>query len=98
MTFTFEKERITAISSDGIPMGHITFPRIRSDLVNISQVTTYPRFRGQGVAESMMEAFLTHLAEGNRKAALTCPYAQNYVEQHPQWKHLLPGSIHFTTH
>ena len=95
MTFAFEKERITAISSDGIPMGYITFPWIRSDLVNINQVTTYPRFRGQGVAEAMTEALLTRLSEENRKAALTCPFAQNYVEQHPQWKHLLPGGIHF---
>lgn len=98
MTFAFEKERMTAISEDGIPMGYITFPRVRGDLVNISHVMTYPRFRGQGVAESMMEALLAHLTRRNQKAALTCPYAQQYVSKQEKWKHILPGEMHFTTH
>ena len=98
MTFAFEKERLTAVSSDGIPMGYITFPQIRPDLVNINHVMTYPKFRGQGVAENMMNALLTHLTGLNQKAALTCPFAQQYVSKHPQWQHLLPGHIHFTTH
>ena len=98
MTFSFEKERMTAISSDGIPMGHITFPRIRAGLVNISQVKTNPRFRGQGVEDRMMDALLTHLTQQNQKAALTCPYAQQYVGKHQKWRHILPGKLHFGTH
>ena len=98
MTFSFENERMTAYSCAGIPMGFITFPRIRSSLVNISSVTVSPNFRGQGVEDAMMEALFSHLAEENQKAALTCPYAQQYVGSHPQWKHLLPGSIHFEHH
>ena len=98
MTFAFEKERVTAISGDGIPMGHITFPQVRAGLVNINHVRTYPKFRGQGVADSMMDALLTHLTKLNQKAALTCPFAQQYVGKHAQWKHILPGKIHFETH
>lgn len=98
MTFSFEKERMTAIGNDGIAMGHITFPQIRADLVNINHVMTYPRFRGQGVADSMMDALLTHLDSQHQRAALTCPYAQQYVRRHGQWKHILPGSIHFESH
>ena len=98
MTFAFEPERMTAISTDGTPMGHIAFPRIRAGLVNISHVVTYPGFRGQGVADSMMDALLAHLTGLNQKAALTCPYAQQYVGRHPQWKAILPGDIHCMTH
>ena len=98
MTFSFEKERMTAISNDGIPMGHITFPRVREGRVNIDHVMTDPKFRGQGVAEHMMEALLQHLIRLDQKAALTCPFAQQYVGKHPQWKTLLPGEIHFTRH
>ena len=98
MTFSFEKERLTAISGDGIPMGHIAFPQVTSGLVNISRVETAPGFRGQGVAEAMMEALLGHLSGQNRKAVLTCPFAQRYVSQNGQWKHILPGSIHVTRH
>ena len=97
MTFSIEKERITAINADGVPMGYITFPQIRKDLVNINLVVTYPQFRGQGVADSLMEALLIHLDKQDKKAALNCPIAQNYLEQHGQWQHLLPEKIYFTT-
>ena len=96
MTFSITKERLTAINSDGVPMGFITFPQVRAGLVNIQQVVTHPQFRDQGVAEAMMETLLEHLSSQNRKAALSCPFAQQYVEEHPQWKQILPGSIHFT--
>lgn len=98
MTFSFEKERITAIREDGVPMGHITFPRVMAGLVNIDAVVTYPAFRGQGVAEGMMEALLSRLSEQGQKAALTCPFAQQYVGSHPQWRSILPGKLHFTSH
>lgn len=98
MTFSIGKERLTAIYQDGNPMGYITFPRVRAGLVNISQVVTYPEYRDQNVPEKMMERLLCHLEESHQKAALTCPYAQQYMEKHPQWKHILPGQMHFTTH
>ena len=98
MTFVFEKERLTARSPDGLSMGHISFPRVRPGLVRIDQVMTNPGFRGQGVAESMMEALLTHLTNQNQKAALTCPIAQQYVRKNPRWKHILPGDLHCVTH
>ena len=96
MTFRFEKERITAVSSDGVSMGYLSFPRIRARLVNISEVTVFPAFRGQGVEDAMMEALLGHLDKQGLKAALTCPFAQRYVEQNPRWKKILPGELHFT--
>ena len=98
MTFSMEKERIRAIREDGIPMGQILFPRIRPGLVNIRQVTVIPEFRGQGVDEAMLEALFAHLAKSGHKAALTAPFAQQYVAEHPQWQHLLPGEMHFTRH
>ena len=98
MTFAFQKERMTAVSDDGTPVGHITFPRIRPGLVNIDRLTVYPRFRGQALEDAMMEALLVHLDSRNQKVALTCPYAQQYVGKHPEWKRLLPGCIHFESH
>lgn len=96
MTFSIQKERITAISPQGISMGYITFPRVRAGLVNIQELTVFPGFRGQGVEDAMMEALLSHLDCQGVKAALTCPSAQQYLGLHPQWRHLLPGEISFT--
>ena len=98
MTFAFQKERMTAVNDDGTPVGHITFPRIRPGLVNIDQLTMFPQFRSPELADQMMEALLTYLDSQNQKAALTCPQAQQYVGRHPEWKHLLPGCIHFESH
>ena len=98
MTFSIEKERIRAIHADGSPMGHILFPRVRAGLVNIQQMTVSPEFRGQGVEKAMLEALLSHLTCSGQKAALTVPFAQQYVAGKPQWQHILPGEMHFTTH
>ena len=96
MTFSFQKERITAIGSDGAPMGSITFPRVRAGLVSINQIIIFPAFRRAGVEEAMMEALLAHLDQQGLKAVLLCPFAQQYMEEHPEWKKILPGDIHFT--
>lgn len=98
MTYSIEKERLTARGENGVLMGSVSFPRIRAGLVNISQVTVPPRFRGQGVEAGMMDALLNHLEGKHQKAALTSPYAQKYVENNARWKHILPEKIHFTTH
>ena len=98
MEFTITKERITAIHSDGSPMGYITFPQVRAGLVTVDQMAIHPPFRGQGVEDALMEALFRHLSTQGRKAALRCSFAQGYLQAHPEWKSLLPDSIHFTTY
>ena len=96
MTFSIQKECLTATSPDGVLMGYITFSRVRPGLVNISQMTVFPAFRQQGLEETMMETLLSHLDQQGLKAVLICPFAQQYVEKNPKWKKILPGEIHFT--
>ena len=98
MIFEFGKEKITARSDSGIPMGMIRFPRVRAGLVNIDQIIVYSEFRDLGVEEQMMDALLPHLLQTHQKAVLSCPAVQQYVSRHEEWKQILPGSIHFTTH
>ncbi len=95
MPINFEKEKMTLLNEEGIPMGYITFPEIKKGLHNIDHVLTYPKFRGQGIAASMMEALLQHLDASDCKVVLTCPFAQRYVGEHSEWSHLLPTNIHF---
>lgn len=98
MNFQFEKERMTLCDENGKLMGFIHFEQVNCKLVNIDHVFTSPDFRGQGVAGKMMEALLEHLSKQEKKAALTCSYAQRYVAEHPQWSHILPTDIHFERH
>ena len=96
MKFIYEKERLTALTPEGTPMGFAAFPQVRAGLVNVSQVTVYPAHRGQGVEEAMMEALFSHLDSRGLNAALTAPFAQDYVAKYPRWKRILPGEISFT--
>ena len=98
MNVSVEKERMTVFSSSHVPLGFIAFPQVRPGLVNITQVHVSPQFRGQGVEDAMMEALLNHLSQQDQKAALSSPFAQQYVGNHHEWKHILPGDIHFTRH
>lgn len=95
MAFEFSKDRMTRRNEHGDLMGYITFPQVKKNLVNIDHVFTDPAFRGQGNAAVMMEVLLCHLEEQGKKALLTCPYAQSYVAEHPQWTKLLPNDIKF---
>ncbi|MBQ8599605.1 MAG: N-acetyltransferase [Oscillospiraceae bacterium] len=97
MPANFEKERMTMLTEDGIPMGYITFPQVKKNLVNIDHVLTYPKFRGQGNAANMMEALLAHLEQQEKKVILTCSYAQQYMADNPQWQHMM-GSVYFEKH
>ena len=98
MTFSIEKERLTAVTADSRPAGFVSFPRVKAGLVNIDRVVVSPDFRGQGVENAMLDALFAHLTESGVKAALTAPVAQQYVADNPQWKRILPGDIHFTTY
>lgn len=95
MDFHFEKERMSMRDEKGAEMGFIHFAQVNCQLVNIDHVFTSPDFRGQGVAGKMMEALLEYLTQQEKKAILTCPYAQRYVAERPQWNHILPTNIHF---
>lgn len=98
MTIAYQAERLTALDSDGKPLGYVTFPRIRKGLVNIDRVQVLPAYRGRKVEEALLDALLLHLLQQGTKAALTSPAAQRHAAANPLWKEILPDSIHMTTH
>ena len=98
MTIAYQAERLTALDSGGRTMGYVTFPRIRKGLVNIDQVQILPAYRSRNLEETLLDALFSHLLQQGTKAALTSPVVQRYVAANPQWKAILPDSIHMTTH
>ena len=98
ITIRIQTGRLTACSEFGNTVGYITFPQIRKGLVNIDRVQVAPEYRGRGVEAAMMDALLTHLRDQGMKAALTSPAVQRYAAQNPQWKQILPESMHMTAH
>ena len=98
ITIAYQAERLTALNADGRTMGYVTFPRIRKGLVNIDLVQILPAYRGLNLEETLLDALFSHLLQQGTKAALTSPVVQRYVAANPQWKVILPDSIHMTTH
>ena len=98
ITMKYEPGRLTALSSSGMTIGYITFPQIRKGLVNVDRLQIFPEYRGRGVEAMLMDALLAHLEQQDVKAALTSPAVQRYAAEHPEWKAVLPESMHMTAH
>lgn len=93
-----EKERLRLVGEDGSQIGFVTFPAVNSQISNIDRVYVEPSFRGKGVASQLMELALAHLDAQGRRVILTCPYAQKWLSQHPQWAHMPARDIRFSHH
>ena len=98
ITMKYEAGRLTALSSSSMTMGYITFPQIRKGLVNVDRLQILPEYRGRGVEAMLMDALLAHLEQQDVKAALTSSKVQRYAAEHPEWKAVLPESMHMTAH
>ena len=45
--------------------------------------------RGQGVAESLVEAGLAHARDEGLQVVPQCPYVKHYIEEHPEAQDLV---------
>ena len=98
ITIQYQPGRLTAVSSAGKIMGYVTFSQIRKGLVNIDRVQIIPEYRLTDAQTVLLDALLLHLQQQGMKAALTSPAAQRHAANNPQWKSVLPDSMHMTTH
>ena len=97
ITVQYQPSRLTATDSTGKQIAYVSFPQIRRCLVNIDRLHVIPEYRHSGAEEVLMDALLAHLVQQGAKAVLTCPAAQRYVAEHPQWKQVLPESMRMTS-
>lgn len=88
MKLNFEKERIYALDSDQKMIAEVTFP-ISNGVATIDHTFVHSSLRGQGVAEQLMEATISHLQSSNLKAKLTCSYAVLWFSKHPEFSELI---------
>ena len=55
----------------------------------VPHVETDPRFRGQGMADRLMAGMLADLRADERTIVPICPFAADYIRQHPDQQDLL---------
>ncbi|MDW2796910.1 GNAT family N-acetyltransferase [Clostridium boliviensis] len=89
MNFTYTPNRIALYHSDSSLLAEVTFPDVDSNTVNINHTFVDDSLRGQGIAGQLMKAAADQLRSEGKKAVLTCSYAINWFEKHPEYQDLL---------
>ena len=62
---------------------------LHGDTVVVPHVETAPAHRGQGNADRLMAGVLTNLRATDRTIVPLCPFAADYIRQHPDEQDLL---------
>ena len=89
MNFTYTPNQIALYHSDSSLLAEVTFPDVDSNTVNINHTFVDDSLRGQGIAGQLMKAAADQLRSEGKKAVLTCSYAINWFEKHPEYQDLL---------
>lgn len=88
MTFT-QLENEIIYKENEMVLARVCFPACGDGVVDINHTFVDESLRGQGAASRMLECTAAYLRETNRKAVLSCSYAQKWFEKHPEYSDLL---------
>lgn len=86
MEFKHENNRIFLEDEKGKTIAEVTFPNVSENKVNVNHTYVDSSLRGQGVADKLLTALAQDLKEKNKKAVITCSYAVDWFEKHPEYK------------
>ena len=64
----------------------------QGDTLNLVHTGVPPEWQGQGIASALTETALEYARKSNLRVIPSCPYAQDYLHRHPQYRDLVdPG-------
>jgi len=89
MDFIYHSNQIAYFDAEGKLLAEVTFPEIEPDVVDINHTFVDQSLRGQGIAGRLIEAAAKEIRSRNKKAVLSCPYAQNWLEKHPEYSDII---------
>ena len=95
MDFKHDKDRIYAKDANGRVVAEVCFTEIGENTVCFDHTYTHPSLRGQGVADSLMEAAVAEINERGLKATATCSYARHWLSGHPEHADILDARVRF---
>jgi predicted GNAT family acetyltransferase len=91
MPFQTESDKIT-YSVDGSVLAEVDFPEVSPGLRDITHTFVDDTLRGQGIAGQLMERVAAQLRSENKKARLTCSYAQSWFGKNPEYSDIVEKS------
>lgn len=89
MEFQKEPGRVFALDEAGKLLAEVTFPTGPDGTADIDHTFVDPAFRGQGVASELLRTAADILRARGQKTRLTCSYAVEWFQRHPEYKDLL---------
>lgn len=89
MDFTCNTSQIALYGDNHQLLAEVNFPDIDDTTVDIRHTFVDDSLRGQGIAGQLMAAVVRELQNTNKKAVLTCPYAQLWFQKHPEYNNLV---------
>ena len=77
------------IRLDGGPLAEMTYRRLAPDLIAIDHTLVPSEYRGQGVAQQLVERAVADARRDGFKIIPICSYAVAQFRRHPEWEDLL---------
>jgi predicted GNAT family acetyltransferase len=90
--FITEENRIYANDVAGNLIAEITFPDEGLGVVNINHTFVDDSLRGQGIAGTLVTLAYDKIKSQGKTAKLTCPYAVQWFEKHPDKQDIVAGA------
>lgn len=87
--FKANNSRIWLENENKEEIAFVSFPQTGAGTVDIRSTVVSSSLQGQGIASELMESLADGLRKSGRKASLTCSYAVNWFEKHPEYKDVL---------
>ena len=85
MHTTCQPNAIIIQNKAGDKLAEVTFPEIEPGVVDINHTFVSNSLRGQGIAGLLMQKAAAQPRQTDRKAKLSCSYAQKWFAQHPEF-------------
>lgn len=70
----------------------LSYAQPREGVLDLLHTFVPPEARGQGVAESLVEAALGHARDRGLKIIPSCPFVARWMESHPEQAELVASS------
>ena len=73
---------------DGITVAGVVYSR-SGNRVTLLATSVFPEFRGQGIAGALLGGVLDKLRAEGATATLSCPFAAEFVNAHPEYAQVI---------
>ncbi len=89
MDFKSDKNMTWLEDESGRRVAYLEYPEVRPGVVNLMHTVVDPSLSGQGIAGKLTKTVADRLREEGIKAELSCSYAVQWFEKHPEYGDIL---------